>query len=40
MDLNNFTMTMRRGLVESSPPATEETGAMGYEIESLQGIGW
>jgi hypothetical protein len=23
-----------------SPPATEEIGAMGREIESRQGIGW
>jgi hypothetical protein len=30
----------RRGLVLSSPPATVETGAMGREIESRQGIGW
>jgi hypothetical protein len=30
----------RRGLVVSSPSATEETGAMGREIESRQGIGW
>jgi hypothetical protein len=29
-----------RGLVVSSPAATEETGAMGREVESLQGIGW
>jgi hypothetical protein len=29
----------RRGLVVSSPPATEETGAMGREIESRQGKG-
>jgi hypothetical protein len=28
----------RRGLVESSPPVTEETGAMGREIESRQGM--
>jgi hypothetical protein len=28
-----------RGLVISSPPTTEETGAMGREIESRQGIG-
>jgi hypothetical protein len=27
----------RSGLVVSSPPATEETGAMGREIESRQG---
>jgi hypothetical protein len=33
-------MPWRRGLVVSSPPATEETGAMGREIESRQGIGW
>jgi hypothetical protein len=31
-------MAWRRGLVISSPPATEETGAMGSEIESRQGI--
>jgi hypothetical protein len=24
----------------TSPPAIEETGAMGREIESRQGIGW
>jgi hypothetical protein len=30
----------RSGLVVLSPPATEETGAMGREIESRQGIGW
>jgi hypothetical protein len=30
----------RRGVVLTSPPATEEIGAMGREIESLQGIGW
>jgi hypothetical protein len=29
----------RRGLVVSSPHATEETGAMGREIESSQGVG-
>jgi hypothetical protein len=34
------TLAWRRGLVVSSPPATEETGAMGREIESRQGIGW
>jgi hypothetical protein len=28
-----------RGLVVSSPYATDETGAMGREIESRQGIG-
>jgi hypothetical protein len=28
------------GLVVLSPPATEETGAMGHEIESRHGIGW
>jgi hypothetical protein len=27
-------------LVVSSPPATEETGAMGSEIKSRQCIGW
>jgi hypothetical protein len=27
-------------VVASSPPATEETGAMGREIESRQLIGW
>jgi hypothetical protein len=27
------------GLVVSSPPATEETGVMGREIESRQGVG-
>jgi hypothetical protein len=30
----------RRGLVISSLPATVETGAMGREIESRQGIWW
>jgi hypothetical protein len=29
-----------RALVVSSPPATEETGAMGREIEPCLGIGW
>jgi hypothetical protein len=29
----------RRGLVISSPPSTEDIGAMGREIESRQGIG-
>jgi hypothetical protein len=33
-------MPWRRGLVVSSPQATEETGAMGRAIESRQGIGW
>jgi hypothetical protein len=33
-------MLWRRGLVVTSPPATEEIGAMGREIESRQGIGW
>jgi hypothetical protein len=28
----------RRGLVKSSRPATEKTGAMGCEIESHQGM--
>jgi hypothetical protein len=26
--------------VVSSPPVTEDTGAMGREIESRKGIGW
>jgi hypothetical protein len=30
----------QRGLVVSCPPATEETGAMGREIESRQSMGW
>jgi hypothetical protein len=30
----------RRGQVVSSPPSTEETEAMGREIESRQGIRW
>jgi hypothetical protein len=30
-------MPLRRGLVVSFPPATEETGAMGLEIESPRG---
>jgi hypothetical protein len=33
-----MTCALARGLLVSSPPATEETGAMGREIESLQGI--
>jgi hypothetical protein len=36
--LNNSIAPWRRGLVVSSPPATEETGAMGREIESHLGI--
>jgi hypothetical protein len=32
--------TLRWGLVVSSPPVTEEIGAMSREIESYQGIGW
>jgi hypothetical protein len=35
-----FVSPWRRGLVVLYPPATEETGAMGREIESRQGIGW
>jgi hypothetical protein len=31
-------MSWLRGLVVSSLPATEETGAMGREIESRRGI--
>jgi hypothetical protein len=31
---------LRSGLVVSSPPTTEETGAMGRVIESRLGIGW
>jgi hypothetical protein len=30
----------RNGLVVLSPPAIEETGAMGREIKSREGIGW
>jgi hypothetical protein len=30
----------RRGLSVSSPPATEETGAMSCEIKFSQGIRW
>jgi hypothetical protein len=33
-------MPWRHGLVELSPPATEDSGAMGREIESRQGIVW
>jgi hypothetical protein len=33
-------MPWRRGLVILSPPATEETEAMGREIKTLQGLGW
>jgi hypothetical protein len=29
----------RRGLMLTSPPATEEIGAMGREIKSRQGVG-
>jgi hypothetical protein len=29
-------MSLRRGLVVTSPPATKEIGAMGREIESRQ----
>jgi hypothetical protein len=32
-------MPWRRGPAESSPPATKETGAMGREIKSRQGLG-
>jgi hypothetical protein len=32
-------MPWRRGLAVSSPSATEETGAIGREIESRKGIG-
>jgi hypothetical protein len=38
MQYNN--QPWRSGLVVMSPPATEETGAMGRGIESRQGIGW
>jgi hypothetical protein len=42
--LNWMKLHLWRGLlmyvVVSFPPATEETGAMGREIESHQGIGW
>jgi hypothetical protein len=31
-------MPMRPALVVSSPPATEEIGAMGREIESCPGV--
>jgi hypothetical protein len=31
---------LRHGLVVSSPPAIEEIGAMGREIESRQSIEW
>jgi hypothetical protein len=34
-----FPSPWRRGPVVSSPPANEETGAMGREIESRPGIG-
>jgi hypothetical protein len=37
---NFLDLPWRRGLVVSSPPNTEETGALGREIESCQGIGW
>jgi hypothetical protein len=36
--VNIHFLPCRRGLVVSSPPATEETGAMGCEIESRPGI--
>jgi hypothetical protein len=35
-----FFMPWWCGLVVSSPPTTEETGAMGRDIESRQGVGW
>jgi hypothetical protein len=31
---------VKKIMVSWSPPATKETGAMGREIESRQGIGW
>jgi hypothetical protein len=37
---NHLLMLSRRGLVVKSQPATEETGSMGREFESRQGIGW
>jgi hypothetical protein len=33
-------MLWRRGLVATSPPATEEIGDVGREIESRQGTGY
>jgi hypothetical protein len=36
----NLKPSWRRGLVVQPPPATEETGAMGREIEYRQDIGW
>jgi hypothetical protein len=38
--LRKFIVPWRRCLVVSSPPATEEIGAMGRDIESLRGTGW
>jgi hypothetical protein len=35
--IHTGTLPWRLGLVVSSPPATEETGAMGREIESRRG---
>jgi hypothetical protein len=35
-----FGLPWRRGLVVLYPPATEETGGMGREIESRQVTGW
>jgi hypothetical protein len=36
--LKGLKQAQRRGLVLSSPSTTKETGAMGREIESRQGI--
>jgi hypothetical protein len=36
--ISHYMMTWRHGLVVSSSPAIEETGAMGREIESRHGI--
>jgi hypothetical protein len=39
--LGYFTrLPLRRGLVVTTPPDTEEIEAIGREIESLQRIGW
>jgi hypothetical protein len=36
----NFCQRLGNGLVVSSTPATEETGAMGREIETRLDVGW
>jgi hypothetical protein len=42
--MTKYEVARQRGLVVTYPPATEEMGAMGREIESRQGmymyVGW